>query len=630
MASWMVMRGRWVCALACVLASVWTLSACSTEDQPATEKDAVEGDSVEGDSVEGHDSNSQQNTQPDTDTSNDTSSTHQQTDTQAPLDDTNPGTDQSADQDAAKGAPARPDPREVELGDFLMVSGGALAADLGEEGVFRAHILSARQGAEVTVEVTGAVEADLTLHVFGPAEGALIGDALLVVSDDAAGRGLNPSASFVAPADGKYGVVVGHFDGQAHAGAGAYSVEAQCEGEACEAVSFVASACPVGFVRRGVACVQDLLADAESGVTELHEAATLCADAEPMARPYDAQCIGADRAIFCGVDYAQFWQEIYPACTDAIFFDSIAQECRFGARFQDVRDQIHVAITQRQTLTSADSLSPEVQAQVVAAVNQSSHEVSSAAEGFGVVDGGEIEQFELVDLARRRYTAYEYGAGDNSYGAIFVGDTTDIAAAIIDGDLTNCLAPDAAGQPCAQSADCGDFACVGVFEGLGRCAAQAPVDGEGTTCDAANTCAPGLFCAANSVSPSGLCVAPWMVGHFNHTPFQTVLDNDPQGLSAQTVVTGLATVSQTVFVQAVIRHPDPDQLQVYLQNPATTEVLVAQGEEGVNALALGVDVAGFPGDESANGAWTLRVVDGAAGGVGWLESWRLTIASRLD
>ena len=48
-------------------------------------------------------------------------------------------------------------------------------------------------------------------------------------------------------------------------------------------------------------------------------------------------------------------------------------------------------------------------------------------------------RFAVVERATRtRVVAIEFGAGDNSYGAVFSGGTTRIVARIQDGDLAGC------------------------------------------------------------------------------------------------------------------------------------------------------------------------------------------------
>lgn len=80
--------------------------------------------------------------------------------------------------------------------------------------------------------------------------------------------------------------------------------------------------------------------------------------------------------------------------------------------------------------------------QLVLAVQQSSHsDVTTPEEALSRVEQQTVRRLWLFDSAgARSYTAYEYGVGDNSYGAIFARGPLEIAAGIHDGGLLNCTA----------------------------------------------------------------------------------------------------------------------------------------------------------------------------------------------
>ncbi len=120
------------------------------------------------------------------------------------------------------------------------------------------------------------------------------------------------------------------------------------------------------------------------------------------------------------------------------------QACAFGDTFAGL-DVLRFARGSEVELTSAAGLDATTQAQIVRALHASSHtDVTTAAEAFARVDGGVINQLELRDnFAVRRYLAYEYGAGDNSYGAIFDERDLEPAAEIHDGDIAACTVPPA-------------------------------------------------------------------------------------------------------------------------------------------------------------------------------------------
>jgi len=95
-----------------------------------------------------------------------------------------------------------------------------------------------------------------------------------------------------------------------------------------------------------------------------------------------------------------------------------------------------------ETLTPASipSLSALDGAQIIAAVHESAHtDVTTVAEAFSRVDDHLINRIVLRDEGTNQfYTELEFGAGDNSYGAIFGKGTTTRAVAIHDGDFYGC------------------------------------------------------------------------------------------------------------------------------------------------------------------------------------------------
>jgi hypothetical protein len=55
------------------------------------------------------------------------------------------------------------------------------------------------------------------------------------------------------------------------------------------------------------------------------------------------------------------------------------------------------------------------------------------------VDEQEVRRVWFTHPASgREFVAYEYGAGDNSYGAFFARDALEVASQIHDGDLLEC------------------------------------------------------------------------------------------------------------------------------------------------------------------------------------------------
>lgn len=119
-----------------------------------------------------------------------------------------------------------------------------------------------------------------------------------------------------------------------------------------------------------------------------------------------------------------------------------AGACLFGDVYGDLFDHGLLQILNQNEIT-IDRLSwlgPDDQARLVVAVQQSAHtDVTTPAEALGRVDQGVVNVTWLAEpAARRSFVAFEYGAGDNSYGAIFDKVSGALVARIQDGDLVDC------------------------------------------------------------------------------------------------------------------------------------------------------------------------------------------------
>jgi len=121
------------------------------------------------------------------------------------------------------------------------------------------------------------------------------------------------------------------------------------------------------------------------------------------------------------------------------------EQCLFGDSFYELRQLQHgVTTTYKQgELTVASPLTAAEQAQIIAAVQVSAlgEEVTTIEEAFAAVDQGEVNRFGVYDsLAGRSFVAFEYGAGDSSYGAFFEGEAPARVAEIGDGEIRECTA----------------------------------------------------------------------------------------------------------------------------------------------------------------------------------------------
>jgi hypothetical protein len=116
--------------------------------------------------------------------------------------------------------------------------------------------------------------------------------------------------------------------------------------------------------------------------------------------------------------------------------------CLFGEVYHDIESNPALQTIHTDVITAAnlDSLSAADGAKLVRAVQQSSHtDVTTPAEALSRVDQQEINVTWLAEpAARRGFIAFEYGAGDNSYGAIFERRGDAMVTSIQDGDLYEC------------------------------------------------------------------------------------------------------------------------------------------------------------------------------------------------
>jgi hypothetical protein len=119
-----------------------------------------------------------------------------------------------------------------------------------------------------------------------------------------------------------------------------------------------------------------------------------------------------------------------------------ATTCLFGQTYGDIAGNPDLMILGelKITLANLDTLSAEDRQRLVVAVQQSSHtDVTTPEEALGRVDQNEVNvRFMVEPTARRRFVSFEYGAGDNSYGAIFDRGAGTMVSKIHDGDLEAC------------------------------------------------------------------------------------------------------------------------------------------------------------------------------------------------
>jgi hypothetical protein len=117
-----------------------------------------------------------------------------------------------------------------------------------------------------------------------------------------------------------------------------------------------------------------------------------------------------------------------------------AQVCPFGANLGDLEASTTIHADPMQRLFSSTGVSALDAQRMVLAMHESVHtDVTTVDEAFAAADQNEIDITRLTETATgHTYSVIDYGAGDNWYGAIFDADTTNIVAAIHDGDFYRC------------------------------------------------------------------------------------------------------------------------------------------------------------------------------------------------
>jgi hypothetical protein len=116
--------------------------------------------------------------------------------------------------------------------------------------------------------------------------------------------------------------------------------------------------------------------------------------------------------------------------------------CLFGTSYNEIATApaLEKIGALKITPDNLDTLGADTQELLVRAVQESSNtDVTTAPEALSRVDQEQMNvTYYGEPAANRTFIAFEYGAGDNSYGAVFEKQTGNRAAAIHDGDLYEC------------------------------------------------------------------------------------------------------------------------------------------------------------------------------------------------
>ena len=559
---------------------------------------------------------------------------------------------------ACADAPAKTDAPRFDALAAAKADGPVIAGALGAtDGVATGQLsaaaprqtwtLDVRPGAVIDLEIThkGTTAAlDTLLTVVGPVAGD---DATtpVVAEDDDSGWGLHSRLKQLSlPGDGgsaRFLVTVQSYDGKQ---AGKYRLVATCRSGQCEpqatGVATDDRFCHPTLDAAVRACVDDQLVDPDRdpATWTALDIGRACADAEPLGRPHDQVCANERPApSWCALDYEAFVGSQGSLCEERSVAYALGRECVFGAGFHDLADgRSPLTVTGRRVIAAGSALDALETEQLIAAVRVAYEDAADLAGALDSVDGGEVNQLRVWDAtARRGFVAYEYGAGDNSYGAVIADGSATIVTEIHDGDFYlpggNGLGCPAAGDELRACADDGGCAaglrCIGVVAGRGRCAAPGSVPGETAPChvtDVSNGCGGGLVCAGVDANGDGLCLPAWQRAGFDDYAVASIPAHGK--VERKLTAWGLTTVSTDVDLRLYVDGPSAADLRVTLTNPAGTVGVVYDGAAAFDEVRA---VRAFPGDESANGEWVLTI-DNRGATPGTLVSWGLDIMSRWD
>jgi hypothetical protein len=155
-------------------------------------------------------------------------------------------------------------------------------------------------------------------------------------------------------------------------------------------------------------------------------------------------------------------------------------QCLFGGTFRELRDSalFDAPIHERLLLAQASTLNTTEAAQLLSAVRVAYEDANDLSAAFEAVDQNEVHRYTLREHSGpRTLVVYEYGAGDNSYGAAFELASTSRATEIHDGDLYEC---NVFGTPhgARAGAECGGWWGMTCDFGLG-CTDFDPANGTG-------------------------------------------------------------------------------------------------------------------------------------------------------
>jgi len=113
------------------------------------------------------------------------------------------------------------------------------------------------------------------------------------------------------------------------------------------------------------------------------------------------------------------------------------QTCELHQNFYDLRQDASWVRTSQRTVTMASQLTGNQAANALAAIRVAYADAATLTAGLADIDQGELD-VSVFTKGATSVEAYDYGAGDNTYGALYLAGTTTVAAEIHDGDFYGC------------------------------------------------------------------------------------------------------------------------------------------------------------------------------------------------
>ncbi len=142
--------------------------------------------------------------------------------------------------------------------------------------------------------------------------------------------------------------------------------------------------------------------------------------------PYGA--IFADRT---GVEVAGLHDSDITSCTVT------KQTCQLHQNYGDLRGDASWVQVSTRTVTLASQVTGTQATDALAAIRVAYADAANLSAGLADIDQGHLE-VRVLAQGTTQVEVYDYGAGDNTYGAIYVAGTTTLAAEIHDGDFYGC------------------------------------------------------------------------------------------------------------------------------------------------------------------------------------------------